>query len=605
MKDCSLFGLTLALTLIAACKSSSGDESDTATGRAPKARGDNRAADAGTRSADAGLPEDPRDAALDSGALADPSGPEKPSQADASLAAPGVTPDPTAGDPTDPTVPRASLDPNNPTSDPAPVDSANPAEPAFPIASVPVNPSPSVCPPACGPTTDQFYDNNRIATIRVTIDEADLDGYFSDEWLDALFAVKDQCNPVYLRSSFVYEAADGIGDVALSEVGIRARGSRPLSTNKLKGFKLNFHKPFYEELNPGSERRRFADINRLNTLSLEPAHGSPTIEWDHTHLFQCLTYKMMRDFGVPAPRCNHLQVYVNGGYVGLMENVEEADHGKFLEHRFGSKSGMMVKASPSQGDCGFRDSVADLAFEGDSFSDYASPLRYDIEWGSEADAEAKLIPMFKCADITQTPNDDDYRVCIGDWIDVNEWLHLIAAESVLPELESLMYDRNINLYFVPEDAAPHGGRWQAAVWDVDSSFNGQTCKIGGTRLGGFGGGAISPAGGLDGGVPDSLVNGTACDPFTSVAQIFSGSRIPFITRLTSVFKAEYCEALDDFLDQIYLPSQIDEMAMTMEPAMTMDPADSQQNWLAAIAETRDYIASNGQAMRELLPSVCD
>ncbi len=451
-----------------------------------------------------------------------------------------------------------------------------------------------MCPPDCGPTTDEFYDNEKLATIRIEIGEEALDGYLPEEWLYRLFDLRDQCDRVYIRSSFAYESPDGVGDVALDDVGIRARGSMGFAVNEAKGFKLDFHKPFYEEANPESERRRFADINRLNTLSLEPAH-SAGLDYDATHLFQCLTYKLMRDFDVLAPQCNHLKVYVNGEYYSLMQNVEETDHGRFLAHRFGATDGIMVKAAPSVSACGYKDGSADLTYRGDAFADYTSPQMFDIERGTEADLEEKLFPMFKCADRGATPDDEEYRSCISDWLDVEEWLRLIAAESIIPELESLMYDRNINLYFRRDESEPNGGRWLVSIWDVDATLNGQRCSSGG------GGGG----GGFPGGPGSGSSGGSACDPFNSVSSLFRGSRLDFVDRLTTVFRDEYCEAMVSFLDDVYLPSKIDDMAGVMEPAMVDEPITSQQTWQDAISTTRGFIESNGQAMRDLVQAACD
>jgi spore coat protein CotH len=480
-----------------------------------------------------------------------------------------------------PTEPGTSVAPG-PATAPSTTDAPAPDMPA----------TDGVCPPACGPTTDQFYDNAKVATIKVTIGEEALDGYKPDEWIDRLFEVRNQCTKDYIRSSFSYESPDGIGNVSLEDVGIRARGSMDISVNKMKGFKLNFHKPFYEEANPDADRRRFADINRLNTLSLEPAH-STGIAYDKTHAFQCLTYKLMRDFDVLAPQCNHLRVYVNDAYYGLMQNIEETDHGRFLAHRFGSTDGMIVEVSPSMSDCGFRDGDGNLTYKGDAMSDYAMPKAYVIDRGTDADAEANMIPMFKCADATATPSDDDYKACISDWLDVGEWLRLIAAESILPELETLAYDRNVNLYFKPDATAPHGGRWLVSIWDVDATLNGQACTSGGG--GGFGGGGLGGGGGT---------RMSACDPLTSTSSLFGGSRLAFVTRLTTVFRTEYCQALNDFLDNVYKSSAADDMAKVMEGAMMDDPVDSQQDWQAAITETHNFIDSNGTAMRDLVATAC-
>jgi hypothetical protein len=46
--------------------------------------------------------------------------------------------------------------------------------------------------------------------------------------------------------------------------------------------------------------------------------------------------------------------------------------------------------------------------------------------------------MFKCGDAKTTPDDAAFKACIAEWIDVNEWLKLIAAESLMPALQSFL-----------------------------------------------------------------------------------------------------------------------------------------------------------------------
>lgn len=427
----------------------------------------------------------------------------------------------------------------------------------------------AACPPACGPDHKALYDNGKLASIRITFDSADLSG---SNWLDLLWNRWVHCEPYNpVRVTFEYDSPDDVGDVILSDVGMRLRGSMKRGTNDLQGFKLDFHKPFFAEKSSTGERRRFGEINRLNELSLEPARSTNTPP-DVTHMIQCLAYKYLRDFGIPAPFCNHLKVYVQGSYYGLMENVEEADHGKFLEHHFGTPAGLLVEASPSG--CGFDDSKADLAYHGASFSNYNNPPRYNLERGTQADAEATLFPMFQCADAAQTPDDQAFASCIQEWLDVDEWLRLIAAESLMPELESLGYIRNFYLYFHPEPGSPHGGRFLVYTWDLDAAFKYQACK------------------------PQN------CDPFSAVSSLYSGERLPIIKRLLTVFKPEYCAQLNAFLDDVFDPSVVADMGNVMAPGMTNDPTHTEREWTDEVIRLRDYVQSHRQEARATVASAC-
>ena len=427
------------------------------------------------------------------------------------------------------------------------------------------------CPPACGPSVTDFYDNGKLATIRITFDQADTGTYTPAQWLDLLWSKWSHCPPFdksdLVRVTFQYESPDGKGNMTMQDVGIRLRGSMRRDYNQLQGFKLDFQKWLGTATGPA--RRRFGDNNRLNTLSIEA---------DPSHMIQCLSYKMMRDFGLPAPYCNHLKVYVNGTYYGLMESVEEPETGRFQAHHFGTTAGETYLGSPSQGDCTgankFSDSQAKLVYSGDTFSSYTS--QYKITRGSTATAEAHLIPMLKCGDATQTPSDATFKTCISEWLDVTKWLKQIAAESLLPTLESFMVQRNFILYFVPDAAAPHGGRFQLSSWDLDVSFQKASCYR------------------------------SSCDPFTATASYYgpAGTRAKLATRLTTAFKAEYCQALKDFLSTVYKPAAVDAMAGVIMSGMTNDPTTTMSAWQTNVNQIKSHITSHGSSAMAQVTAAC-
>lgn len=418
-----------------------------------------------------------------------------------------------------------------------------------------------------GPSYEQFFDNGTLATLKVTLDAASLGGKSADQWLDALWAKWDHCPPHdnYISSKFEYSSPDNT--VSCENVGIRLRGSWTRTEQaafvQTRGFKLDM-----TTLDTSSStHRRFADLNRINILSIES---------DPTHMYQCLSYKMMRDFGIPAPRCNYLKVYVNNKYYGLLPNVEQVNKGYARRH-FGTNSSSLYGGSPGDGDCpkGIQDSAAKLNYSGDSFSSYTS--QYQLTNATSAGAEKDLIPMLKCGDATQTPDDAKFKTCVSEWIDVEEWLHLIAAESVMPELESFVgYYRNWYLHFTPDSAAPHGGRFVIWPWDLDTSFNKISCYP------------------------------TSCDPFTSVDSFYGprNARAKFVTRLTTVFKSEYCTALKDFVSKVFKTTAVDEFAKVMEPGISGDPSVTPTTWQSEVSKLRTHITSRASSVQSQISSTC-
>lgn len=431
--------------------------------------------------------------------------------------------------------------------------------------------SSGTCPPACGPSVTDFYDNKKLATIRLTMDAADTGTYTPAQWIDLLWSKWNHCPPFdksdLVRVTFQYESPDGKGNATIKDVGMRWRGSMRKDYNQLQGFKLDFQTLLGTATGPA--RRRFADNNQLNTLSIEK---------DPSHMIQCLSYKMMRDFGLPAPYCNHLKVYVNGAYYGLMESVEDPDVGRFHAHHFGEMTGETYEGSPSQGDCAgaerFSDSAAKLLYSGATFSSYTS--QYKIARGTTATAEAHLLPMLKCADATQTASDATFKTCISEWLNVDAWLKQIAAESLMPTMESFMVQRNFILYFVPDAAAPNGGRFQLSSWDLDVSFHTAKCY------------------------PSS------CDPFTATAAYYGpgGTRAKLATRLTTVFRAEYCAAMKSFLGTVYKSTAVDEMSKVIESGMTNDPSTSSSAWQSEVTTMRNFVNSHGTSAMTQVTAAC-
>jgi spore coat protein CotH len=425
----------------------------------------------------------------------------------------------------------------------------------------------------CGPPADDFFDTTKLATLRLNFDPAHLGalGFSSDQWLDLLWSKWKFCNSSYtwLPASLEYESADGNGNVTMQRVGVRLRGSKSRGTNPVQGMKIEFKKLIPEPL-AGEQDRRFADLNQINLLSVEK---------DKSVMLQCMSYQLMRDNGVPAPRCNHLQVVVNGEPYGVMQSVEKTDDGRFLRHQFGDNDGSLFGGST---DCSLANPYgASLDYEGDIFAgEYLKS--YEIVRGDRGHAESQLIPMFKCGDATTTPDDDEFKACIKDWIDVDEWLRVIAGESLISQLESFIgARRNVYLYFKPDATAPHAGRFLVWGWDYDTGLQRATCA-------------------------PNAPGGIGCDPFTAVAKWFDlpGLRPRLVTRLTRVFRAEYCQIMQSFLSDVFDPERVDRTALVLERAMQKNLAPPYAEWEAEVAHVRDFMSKQRLAQQANLDAAC-
>jgi spore coat protein H len=170
------------------------------------------------------------------------------------------------------------------------------------------------------------FDDTSIPTIEITVDPASL-----EEILFPGNEMSDTCYPAVLRFT------NHLVDDTISSVGLRLRG-KVSRYEKKKSFKISFN-----EFSPGRHFRGVKKFN-LNAESSDPTLVRTKLCWD-----------LFGKFDVPAPRANHVRLYINGEYRGLYLNVEHVDT-TFVKSRFGNKNGNLFK-------CNFVSEQADLTFQ--------------------------------------------------------------------------------------------------------------------------------------------------------------------------------------------------------------------------------------------------
>ena len=138
-----------------------------------------------------------------------------------------------------------------------------------------------------------------------------------------------------------------------------------------------------------------------------------------------------------------------------------------------------------------------------------------------------------------------------------------------------MVERNFLLYFVPDAAAPHGGRFQLSSWDLDVSFDRATCY------------------------PSS------CDPFTTTAGYYgpAGTRAKLASRLTTVFKSDYCQILKDFLTNVYKPATVDAMSTVIMPGFP-DSVTTAAQAQTRITALKNFVMTHGASAMTAVNSAC-
>lgn len=164
---------------------------------------------------------------------------------------------------------------------------------------------------------ESFFNFDHVVEvdIELPVESWDEIRYQSRDFVESLSKEEPVSPFEYVKGNIT---VDG---VLIKDVGIRKKGFLGSLDSYRPSLKIKFDE--YVEQSPIKGLDRLT----LNNNKQDPARYS-----------QYLSYKLFRDSGTIAPRCNFAKVTVNGDYLGIYSNVE-AIRGEMLEHRFGDKSG--------------------------------------------------------------------------------------------------------------------------------------------------------------------------------------------------------------------------------------------------------------------------
>ncbi len=202
-----------------------------------------------------------------------------------------------------------------------------------------------------------------------------------------------------------------------------------------------------------------ADQQTFNLIAQE---GS-----DSLYLREVLAQRLVRQFGLVAPRANHGRLCIDGAYEGVYSLVEEADTRRFRrQHWVGADSGGYYKIE-SDGEQTWHDSwdttgdwIYDYEPVGDTSTSDPGALEELLRAGSLVEAGAA---------------EAEIEAALEGLVDVDQWLQQIAQDMVIPDYDGMFGNhKNHLLYAHPERGfvvVPYD-RDQAFV-DLDEYSGGQ------------------------------------------------------------------------------------------------------------------------------------
>ncbi|PRP97900.1 Inner spore coat protein H [Enhygromyxa salina] len=369
---------------------------------------------------------------------------------------------------------------------------------------------PSPKPPPDPDASANLFSHDYLPVYRVTMQGAN--------WPEAWDHLMTQISPDSKCDARPFSEADVAFENPWSgetefydDVGFRIRGhdlpeqilAQP---DERYGFKMSFVR-----YTPG---RRFHGHKRINFLSSER---------DDTLMKQCLVYELLRDFNIPAPRCNFAGVYVNDDYVGVFAHVEERDDRSYAKNRFpDDPDGSLYEFGDCWGD--EEDALADLGPDLEPYLD-----TYQLEAGTdEVDMLSDLIPFMHCA----SAPDQDFVPCIEDHIHLDEWHRAMAAHFAISDMDGWApSSANFLLYHYGPEDTPR--RFVIFPWDVDRAFKDDCYKN-----------------------DDEGNNHTG--PCHILGRIWEDGASPeLVNRLREPpFRSEFCAAAEAFVEQYFNPEAV-------------------------------------------------
>lgn len=293
-----------------------------------------------------------------------------------------------------------------------------------------------------GDQSEFLFDPDRLLEVDVRIAQADWD-VLRFEAIDVLGEITSPtCGNQPWRDLFEYTffpAEVTVDGKTLDNVGVRKKGFFGSLSDTMPSLKVKF------DHYVGGQQLNDMDRLTLNNNLQDPAHVK-----------QCLAYKLMREAGVPAPRCNfaHLTVTVVNGQnestaVDRIYTNVESIKDPFLRRHFGS------------------DQDQGRLYEGTLSDFWPGSFRNTIESKTpSAAADTTEIDALMGVLMDEGLSDAARLAAIEGLVDLDDFLTFWAMEGMVGHWDGYVDDQN-NFWFYVD---PADGLIRFIPWGTDDTF---------------------------------------------------------------------------------------------------------------------------------------
>lgn len=271
---------------------------------------------------------------------------------------------------------------------------------------------------------DVIFAGTQVHTINIQ---------FSQEaWWDSLTIYYDEGLERFIPATVTFDG------VAYDSVGVRLKGNASYTHP-------NDKKPFRLSIDEYIDEQR---IDGLKNLHLNNCWEDPTFIREKLHLDYC------RAAGIPGPRGNFAELYLNGtlwGFYSLVEHVDKT----FLGSRYADNDGNLYKAVDGL----LGGPISDFKWYGSDPANYYS--HYEFKTDESLDPWTDLIAV-----IDSLNNMPDVTVSLPPVVNLPALYRAFATDLLMSSLDAYVGSgRNFYCYFNPVTR-----RMEWILWDCGMSF---------------------------------------------------------------------------------------------------------------------------------------
>ena len=275
------------------------------------------------------------------------------------------------------------------------------------------------------PDRGQVFVDSLVPRVDILISPDSLAAIYADVWSDKEYL-----------ATFIFD--NQVVRDTMYNVGFRLRGNTSRNAAK-KSFRVSF--------NSFVTGRKYHGLEKMN---LNGEHNDPCV------IRAKIGWDMLRKVALPAPRSNHVEVYINNTYYGLYINVEHIDE-NFIKKRFGDNDGNMYK-------CLY---PADLAYLGQNPDLYKfvdnGRRAYEQTINEDIDDYSDFSHFIDVLNNTQSTN---FACELEKVFNVNDYLEYMAFDVLDGNWDGSIYNKN-NFYLYHNLKT---GQFEYLPYDIDNTL---------------------------------------------------------------------------------------------------------------------------------------